>query len=229
MINNQELFEEINNQLALNCSTACDTSDLIGIAETLLERHIPIVSVPPDAVGMLWTWLEKKPIKIVAQFAVADDKKAKKTDPLDQASKLSEHITAVFKRGAHGARIAVPVTELADFVSVLAPVREDLFFNKELILDLDINDIEPTDWLSVFNSLEKIRATGVVFGFKLNKKSAHDFVGRVYALMHVVPHDMDTFIYFATDNDIKMLEQAYRLVAKMRPDLLSRVRFFIDS
>ncbi len=194
------------------CIVQCETidaGDLARVAQNVIEQNIPIISIQPDAVPILWTWLEKSPVKIIAKFIYDGD-----------MPKLSEKINAVFKKGAHGARIIV--ADIAAFADELYNIREDLFFNRDLIVDVDIYSTNP-DELSV---LEKIRPDAICFDMSGVPKKFDDFVGRVYGLLSA---DLNYKMYFDVGNDMTRADQSQRLMEKIRPDLLKDLRFFIDA
>ncbi|MDR1360952.1 MAG: hypothetical protein LBJ18_01420 [Rickettsiales bacterium] len=133
---------------------------------------------------------------------------------------------------------------LYDFVSDFLPIRNDLFFNKKLFIALDIGSIQPGDWTEIFSQLEKISADGIVLtlsakdkrtkGQKDNKKCPSDhlsicpyFVGQVYGFAESIGNWIGE-IYFDLP-DAQQNQNAFRLLEKMRPDLLPRVRFFIGK
>ncbi len=221
MIDQETLFSEIQNNLALDCPAGMDTNDLIRIAGTMIERNIPVISVSPADVATMWTWLEKSMIKIIARFDAGGC--------ASDISSLSEQINAVFKKGAHGARIFVNVCDLPDFVSALAPIREDLFFNKDLMIDLDMCEIGPDEWPQICEQLNKIRANAIILNYNKPAKRADDFVGRIYGLMTVIAPEIGDNLYFETGNDFNRIEQVWRLVEKMRPELTGMLRFFVGN
>jgi len=68
MIDTHALFDEIKNNLALVCPDGQDDSDLVHIANIIIDKNIPIVSSSPADIEILWTWLEKAKTQIFARF-----------------------------------------------------------------------------------------------------------------------------------------------------------------
>ena len=65
-----------------------------------------------------------------------------------------------------------------------------------------------------------------VFTKDTGKKS--DFVGRIYAMLNAWSDDNKFDLHFAFGANFMRIEQAWRLVEKVKPDLISRVKFFIN-
>lgn len=226
MINQDILFEEIKSNIARYCSGGQDTNDLVRVAESVIDQKIKAVSVPPEAVGVLWTWLERAPTKLLARFNLVGTNKNGCREL--QISDLSEQINTVFKQGADGAQVFMHYIDLAAFASDLHAIRDDLFFNKDLSIGLNISEIEPFDWSDVFTQLNKINATTLLLGTSDGQTDAQ-FLGRVYGLLESWKNTFDGELHFALKNDVTKIEGAWRLVQKMRPELSQKVRFFINN
>lgn len=220
MIDRDFFFDDISENLALWCAADGADETLARAAETVVVRHMPLVSVAPDSVGRVWTWLEKMPVKIVARFYLND----KPGD--NDFSDLAVRINTAFRHGAHGAQIFVQAKNLARFVDAISLVRDDLFFNKDLSVGLDINEIGAADWDGVFGALGKIRASAIILVMTRDAGDKSDFVGRVHAMLNV----WGTFggdVHFALGGAMVRMEQAWRLIGAMRPALAARARFFV--
>lgn len=226
MIDMEILFDEIKSNMAFNCPECQDGTDLIHIASGVVSRKIPLISVNPDAVEQLWTWLEGRPTKIIARFAVAKSKKATREKDV---SNLSQQINHAFKKGAGGAHIYISLGDLDWFVNELRPVRDGLFFNKDLCIALDIAEINATDWTEVFSGLDKIKADTLLLHLPDNKKAAQDFVGRIYGLLENFNPDFTGELHFSLNDDYQKIEQVWRLVEKMRPEISPRLKFFVGN
>lgn len=192
-----------------------DATDLARVATTVIERNIPILCARTDAVGMLWSWLEKTPVKIYAKFSYDGD-----------MPRLSEKINAALKNGASGARISVDFEKLAEFADELHPIREDLFFNKDIVIDVDIYQINPSDYETLFCAIDKVRVTAMCMCARHTSKRADDFVGRVYGILS---SDFKIPFYFDIANDINRAEQVWRIAEKICPKALNDLRFFING
>lgn len=216
MIDTEVLFNEMGNAIGISVPAGLDDGDLVHVAEMVIERAITTISAQPESVGALWTWLEDKPVKIIARFDADCD-----------MSKLSMDINAVFKKGADGAQLSIPRGKFDRVINDMLAVRDDLFFNKDLQVRVNLNDVEPNGWSDLFSLVDKIRATALVFDVR--KKKRDDFVGRVYALLESVPRDLGSDLYFVLENDYEKMEQAARLFDKMRPDFNGRLKFFVSA
>lgn len=220
MIEPDFFFDDISKNSALWCASDGADETLARAAETVVTRGMPMVSVAPDSVGRMWTWLEKMPVKIVARFYLNE-----KTDDKD-FSDLAVRINTAFKHGAHGAQIFVQAKNLIRFADAMALVRDDLFFNRDLSVGLDVNEIDAADWQSVFGALGKIRASSIILVMTRDVGDKSDFVGRIHAMLDA----WGTFggdVHFALGGSMVRMEQAWRLIGAMRPGLQSGVRFFV--
>lgn len=227
MIDTLTLFEEIKDSIGIRCDDCQDSAELIHIADAVVSRHIPVISVPPEFVEPVWTWLENQPVDIIASFVL--DVPRKKGFNKEQAmSDLSTQITSIFKKGATGAEVFLPLGELGFFADELISVRDDLFFNKTLSVGLDINHISSDDWVQVFADLNRMRVDALTLYFQGGKKDNDYFVGRIYALLELIADRYTGQLHFILGPDYEKIEQVWRLVAKMRPDLTSKVKFFLN-
>ena len=75
MIDTEIIFSEIKDMLVIECQHDQDTTDIASIAEMIIDQKIPAVSVLPESVNVLWTWLEKTPTKIMARFYLNNETK----------------------------------------------------------------------------------------------------------------------------------------------------------
>lgn len=227
MIDTHSLFNEIKDTICIRCDDCQDSAELIHVADAVVSRKIPVISVPPEFVEPVWTWLENTPVQIIASF-VLDVPKKKGFDKSKEMSDLSTQIMTIFKKGATGAEVFLPVTELPFFTEELITVRDDLFFNKSLSIGLDINHISSGDWQNIFIQLTKIRADALTLYSNGTKKDNDYFVGRIYALMEIMGDNFNGDLHFILGADYQKIEQVWRLVEKMRPDLLNRLKFFLN-
>lgn len=219
-MNTENVFEELKDILVLECKPDRDVSELVRLAEVVVNENIPVISVPQESVQILWPWLEKTLTKIMTRFYL---------DKNFDISKLSTEINSVFKKGAGGAQIFVPYSLLSSFVSELLTIRDDLFFNKTLSICLDVDEINPLDWVNVFSEIKKIRADVLLLDFHNDLKKNYDFVGRIYGFLDGLDKDLNTELHFSLNNDYEKIEQVWRLIQKMQPEISKKVKFFIDS
>ena len=229
MIDYTDTCTEIKGNLGLKCPSGMDAAMLIRAAEYALCNSVSPISAESACVHMLWSWLEGTKIEILAVLPAKRKNKSESVD--DFGARLSENISAAFKSGAVGVQLSVPVSDLEFAVSALLPVKDDLFFGRKLFIGLDFFDIECFDWEDIYYQLNKIGALGILLyksGGKEKKKDLDDTSGRLYGFFDVVPMDFKGAVQLA-GFDIGGTESAWRLCQKMRPDLLPRITFFIDS
>ncbi|MDR0726831.1 MAG: hypothetical protein LBF37_02085 [Rickettsiales bacterium] len=222
------LFDEIKDVIVFRCPDGQDAADLIHIAEFVVAKRISVISAEPKSVELLWTWLESAPTKILARFFL-ENHKNKKIDLAGDISALSGEINHVFKKGAAGAQIFIPVSSLDAFVNELLLVRDGLFFNKDLVLGMDLHEINASDWGSLFKNLNKIRVDALLLYLSNNKKGLVDFVGRIYGLLENLDFEFSGELHFMLGDDFGKMEQVWRLVHKMRPEIAPRLRFFTGN
>lgn len=223
MINIKEIFDNDNvaQCVSLWLSDNCDGSDLAGAAEYAAEMKLNSLSVTPKDVPVIWPWVEKIDVKIIARFYV---------DSLagQNVSNLVVGVNSVFKQGASGAQIILPLSELEHLSDSLSVVREDLFFNKELSVGLDVLQVWPLDWANVFDNLKKINATSLLLILNHDDMEKSDFTGRIYGALECwnASPDMELHVMFGESHG--RAEQVYRLVAINRPELLNKLKFFVS-
>jgi hypothetical protein len=228
MIDFESLFDEIRNVLALACPDGQDTNALVHIAQSAVVRKASAISVEPESVESLWSWLEKTPTKIIARFFLKLPK-SKKSDSVAEISELSQNVSLAFKKGAHGVQVFIPYAQLDSFINEVLPVRDGLFFNKDLHIGLDINDIHTADWPDVFARINKIKADALLLYLSRTKKGAPDFVGRVYGLLENWDNSFDGELHFMLGDNFEKIEQIWRLIQKMRPEIAKKLKFFVSN
>lgn len=222
MINTDKILETFDNKVALWLPIEAEPTDLAQAASVAIEKNISVMSVSSDSVSIVWPWLENKNVKIFSRFYL-------NRQDLDELSNLTEKINLAFKRGADGAQIFVPKQGLETFVSQLYMIRDDLFFNKDLFIGIDINEIEPFEWKNVFMLLKKMRTTGIILALPRDSGDKSDFVGRVYAALESVEgENKDLDFHFLLGNSFVRIEQSMRLIDAMQPELSEKTRFFIN-
>ena len=217
------IFDELKDMAGLWCPSDVEAGDLARVVEFVTEKRLNVISVAPDSVSTIWPWLEDKFVKIMARFYLSD-KKVTET----QISDTTIRINNVFKQGAHGAQIFMPYDALGDLVEQTHIIRDDLFFDKELVIGIDVGDVDVFEWEKLFEYLRKINASSVLFVFTKDTGKKSDFVGRIYAMLNAWSDDNKFDLHFAFGANFMRIEQAWRLVEKVKPDLISRVKFFIN-
>lgn len=223
MIDKEYVFGEFGTGTCMWCGSETQGADLAQMCQVAIDNKVSLMSVVPDAVPVVWPWLEHSKITINARFYLEN----KKFDEM-AASDLAKRVIAVFKNGADGATVFIRNKDLADFVSAMNVVRDDLFFNKDLTVGLDIMEFGAYDWANVFELLKKINVNSVAFfmGTDTGKKS--DFVGRVYGMLDAWPRDFNAGLCWAFGNNVPRFDQAKRLVDSLRSDLADVQKFFVN-
>ncbi len=206
------------------CDGGRDTGELARVASSSVAHDMPVISALPDDVAMLWTWLEKTPARIYARFYLP----VRGGRDVGVISDLSARINAAFKQGAHGAQIFMRAADLDDFAEQIGVVRDDLFFNRELAIGIDISEVGPFEWPAVFDALRRLRAGALVLVLARDGGDKSDFVGRMYAVLRAAG-DIKCDLHFVLGNNPLRMEQAARLVRGMRPALAGGMRMFVRS
>lgn len=223
MINIQEIFENDNiaKSVSLWLGDGCDGAELAGAAEYASAAGVDGLSVAPSDVGVVWPWVEKLNVRIIARLFVPGV-------TADSVFSLGGQITDAFKHGADGAQVIVKLNDLERFADSVATVRDGLFFNKELSVGFDIFEIWPMDWPGVFDALKKLRANSLLLMLTHDDMEKSDFTGRIYAALQAWDTDSKMELHIMLNESYGRAEQVFRLVAKMRPELIDRLKFWVS-
>lgn len=223
MIDKSVIFDAIGSGVALWCATDMDATDLADAVQFANARQLSDISVAPNMIQTVWPWLEGRPVKIMTRFYLEQKKITE-----EHVSDITVRINSALRQGANGAQVFVDVDALGDLVEQTHVVRDDLFFNKDLSIGLDIGDIGPFDWANVFANLRKINASSVVFAFTQDTGDKSDFVGRIYGMLNAWDLQNKFNLHFAFGPNFMRIEQAQRLVQRVRPMLMDGLRFWIS-
>ena len=223
MIDKNTVLEQIGGKCALWCGADMDAGELAQAVGVIGERNIRMVSVAQDSVATIWPWVERDNIKIMSRFYFADKKISEK-----QISDVTVRINNAFKHGAGGAQIFLPYAALADLVEQTYVIRDDLFFDKDLSIGVDVAEFGPYDWSDLFGQLRRLNATSVVFVFTKDAGDKSDFVGRIYGMLNAWDADNKFDLHFAFGPNFMRIEQALRLVQSVRPELVGRLKFWVN-
>lgn len=216
-------FESIVDNVALWCGADMDATDLANVVQFANAYNIDELSVAPDMIKTVWPWLENTNKKIMSRFYL-DGKKLTE----NQISDVTVRINSVLRQGANGAQVFLPVGALDSLVEQTHVVRDDLFFNKDLAIGLDIGDVGPFEWNVVFERLRKIDASSVVLVLTRDSGNKSDFVGRLYGMLNAWGAENKFNLHFALGPNFMRIEQAIRLVQQMQPGLVKGMRFWIN-
>ena len=222
MMEKNTILKNLDRCVAIWCGADTCGADLANVAGMCLENKFDLVSVPADLVKTVWPWLEQGDVKIMGRFYFPDKKITE-----NQISDMTIAINNVLKCGAFGAQVFLKLSALSDLVEQTYIIKDDLFFAKDLIIGLDILDIDVSDWNDIFVNLQKINAAALMVVMTRDLGNESDFVGRIYGLLSAwnIQNNFDLHFYLGPDS--MRIEQVLRLVKKMRPELESRLKFFI--
>ena len=222
MIEINEIFSDSDKRLAFWCDDVADTNDLAAVAENIIQENIGVVSVPAEIVPSMWAYLEKMNVKILTRFAFNSQQKDIDSEIYDLASK----ITSVFKKGADGVQMFIKMRDFNTFIEKISVVRDDLFFEHDLCVVMDVEDLDINNWDNIFLKLREIRANALVLTLREDMGNRSDFVGRVYGLLQ--NWNMDGELHFILNNNFDRMDQAIRLVEILKPELSQKLRFFLN-
>ena len=143
-------------------------------------------------------------------------------------SDVVQKINATFKQGANGAQVFLSVSDLKKFVDYIRVIRDDLFFDKEFSVGLDLSDVGPFDWNDLYEEARKLNVNSVLFALVKDMGNKSDFVGRIYAMLNAWNNDNEFELHFALGPDSMRIEQVVRLVEQLQPQLLDRIKFLVN-
>ena len=165
MIELNEIFSDSDKRIAFWCESVEDTNDLAIMCENIVNNNVKLISVPPIMVHNVWTYLEKKGVKILTRYDFSPLSKN-----IDSGMyELAEKITAVCKHGADGVQVFVKMHDFERFIDSLQIVRNDLFFGHDLCIGMDARDIDVNNLDSFFQRLRDVRANSLTI--TLNEES----------------------------------------------------------
>ena len=223
MMNLNYLFDDVSEMRAWWIDDSqTDASDLVAVADAVLESGVSVISAPCVATSEIWPWVEKNNIKIVNRFIFSLDKD---TDVIDAVSELSRSVTGAFKSGAVGAQVFVHAADLVAFCDAVRPVRNDLFFDKNFSVAIDIDEMRGVLWGTVFDALREIRPDAILITAHGDSFDANsDFVGIVFDMLNNWNLKSDLHLWFG--KNMFRVSQVLRLCEKIQPDLVSNMRVF---
>lgn len=224
MIDKSMIFDMVGTNAGLWCGADMDATDLADAVHCADVQKLPMISVVPNMVQTVWPWVEDNNIKIMSRFYLDGRKITEK-----QISDITVRINTSLRQGANGAQIFLSYGALAGLVEQTHVVRDDLFFNKDLSIGMDVGEIGPFDWADVFANLQKINASSVIFVFTHDTGDKSDFVGRLYGMLNAWDAANKFSLQFAFGPNLLRIEQAMRLVQQMQPGLMGELRFWINS
>jgi len=213
-------LKEIARITDLWCEDGIDAGGLVSVAEIALRAGSRYVAVPASCVNMMWSWLEGKGIEILGIIDAKNfkEQRANSKEQIGIDSRLAEQIHSVLKKGAD----AVILPGSAEMISALLPVRHDLFFEKKLFMTIDLESLSAYIWPDIFHDLKKINVDGIILF-----ATGANATGKIYGMLSAAPMDFTGKIMVLSDSP-EVMENALRLMQKIRPELAGNLRFFVN-
>ena len=223
MIELNEIFSDADKRLALFCEATMESTDLAALANNIIENSINLISVTPEMVPLMWTYLEKNKVKILARYDFRNIHK----DIDNDISTLSKDITKICKSGANGVQLFIKMRDFERILDVLNTVRDDLFFGHDLCVMMDILDVDVNNWQMIFEKLCNVRANA--FGVFLSEDAGihSDFIGRIYSMLQNWNGNFE--LQFLLANNTERIDQSIRLIESLQPALMSKTHFFLQN
>lgn len=207
------------------CGTGGASADLAASVSLALDANAAQISVMPSDVGVVWPWIEGGNLKIAARFSLSGD-----GDWDARMSDFATRVNAAFKCGAAAAQVFVRASELDAFCDALAPIRDDLFFNRELCIAIDLGDVSSDAWAPVFATLARVRADSVLFTLTRDTGDKSDYVGRLYGMLNTLDEALwDGQLRFAVGTNPVRIEQAKLLTQALRSKKLAKMIIFVNN
>lgn len=206
----------ISKNFALECKMCDDTIKLVSISNELVSTNIKLISVLPNMIQAVWSWLEKNNIEMFVRVYESD---------YQNSSDLVKSINSIYKIGATGVQLFIKKKNFFLILPDFLKVKDNLFYNKKISICFDLDDFSINSWSDVFINLNKLKADVILLNYK--KEKDDDFVGLVYGFLDNFDDRFKGEIHFSIGNSSIRVEQTWRLIEKMKPDLLDKVKFFI--
>lgn len=218
MIDFKETFEELKGHIALSCCSGMDARSLIFVADNAAKGDVPAISCDLNSVNMLWTWLENSNIKIFTHIVT------KEFD--NDAQKIAAAIHSAFKKGANGVQLIASPDVHEKLAMAFSQIAADLFFGRELILTMNLRDVVTSDYSIIFQSVKLTGASGL----GLVIKNEEDTTASFYGILDSIDSDYNGSLHIISkDSDFQKIENIWRLIKKMRPELIPGTLFFIEQ
>ena len=152
MIEINEVFSDSDKRLAWWCENVVDTNDLAAMADDIIKNDIHLISVPHEILSLMWAYLEKSNVKILTRFIFAPKQKNSDVEIYD----LAANIKSACKKGANGIQIFLKMRDFEGFIEKISAVRNDLFFEHDLCLVMDIEDLDVNNFEIMFQKLQDV-------------------------------------------------------------------------
>ncbi len=223
MIDTDDILEHIGAATGIWCAADIDTPDLAAAADLVVAHGLRDISVAPAAVSVVWPWLERTAVQIAARFYLSP---AGRVATFDDVSDIAARINSAFKQGASSAQVFMRLADVSPFVQNMFPIRSDLFFNKDLVIGLNIGEINPSDWSGLIENLNQIGAA-LLLVLPQDRGLKSDFVGRMYGLLDGPVEKFNGALHWCLGVGHNRAEQVVRLVTAMQPQIMPRLKFWV--
>lgn len=221
MIKTDVVFDAIDDISCAWVPIGTDVSGLAIVSDFVVAKNMQYVSLPIGAVDTVWPWLEKDNVRILTRTDFSDE-----VEPDVAMSQLATNITNSFRHGASGIQVFVHYDDIAEFINMMQPMRDDLFFERYFSVAINIKEVPNDMWPTVLESLKKIRPNSILImaeGDSFNPKS--DFLGRIYTMLE--KWDLSFALHVMFGKNMMRVSQTLRLLQKMQPKLIPEFRVFL--
>ena len=208
----------INKSLALECESVSDETDLLSLSNEILSSNIKLISILPSMLKVIWSCLEKNDIEIFVRLYEYE---------YENISDFIKYISNVYKMGATGVQLFIKKDKLISLIPDFLAIKANLFYNKKLSICFELNDFSINSWSDIFLNLRKLEPSSILLNYK--KERDDDFPGLIYGFLDTFDDNFKGEVYFSIGNSSLRVEQVWRLVEKLKPDLLDRIKFFITK
>lgn len=218
MIDFTNTFEEIKKHIAFICADNMDARSLIFTADNAAKMKALAVSCNIDSVNMLWTWLEQSKINIFARIVIDNDN--------PDIQKVAAILHGAFKKGATGVQLIASPVAHGKLANALAPIAADLFFGRELILTIDMDTAMPEDFEKISDNIKTLSASGL--GLLIGE--SENTAGAIYGILDTLDSSFCGSLQIISKGlNFNVIEDSWRLIKKMRPELIPGVVFFMNE
>ena len=157
MIKTDVLFDSIDDISCAWVPNGTDVPELARISDLVIAKNMQYLSLPVGAVDTVWPWVEQNSVKILTRVNFANDATG------DVAmSQLATNIMDAFRHGASGVQVFVHYDDITEFVDMMLPMRDDLFFERYLSVAMNIKEVPNNKWPEVFALLDKMRPNSIL-------------------------------------------------------------------
>jgi len=210
MIKTENIFDDFDNMSGLWVDDAVsEGTDLARISDFIITKNIPVISVPDGITEKIWPWIENCNVRIFNRFRIES---GENFDVV--VSNVARQINDGFCHGATGAMVITSPKDLEPFVDAIYPIKDDLFFDRDLVMGIDIDKVDSSNWKNIFSTLNRIGANAILLtAMGDNFDASSDFIGRVYAMF--TNWNFNGALYLMFGKNMLRYSQVLRLAQKM--------------